>query len=93
MSGLYKKESESKGEKNMSGNATTAKPLTDEQVKILEALAEAEKPCGSKDISAATGLETKAISSQIAKLKKQGLVESPVRCKYSATEEGKIAIR
>ena len=76
----------------MRAKATTAKPLTDEQVKILKALAEAENPCGSKDISAATGLETKAISSQITKLKKQGLVESPVRCKYSTTEEGKTAI-
>lgn len=76
----------------MSGSKTTEKPLTDEQLRILKAMAAADGPCGSKDLSAATGLESKVISSRIAALKKNGLVESPVRCKYSVTEDGKNAI-
>jgi len=73
-----------------SGNKEIA--LTDEQQQILKALSAADGPCGSKDISAATGLEAKLISSRITALKKKGLVDSPVRCKYAATEEGKAAI-
>ncbi len=89
---MQKEEPEIQGEIIMSASKTTEKPLTEEQLKILKAMAKAEGPCGSKDIAAATGLETKVISSRIAALKKSGLVESPVRCKYSVTEDGKAAI-
>lgn len=65
------------------------KPLTEEQKKILEAMANSEEPCGSKDLAAATGLEAKAIGCRITALKKKGLVESPVRCKYSITDDGR----
>jgi predicted transcriptional regulator len=60
--------------------------------KVLEALAKCGGPCGSKDIVAATGLDKKVISDQIAALKKQGLVDSPVRCKYGITAEGKASL-
>ena len=66
--------------------------LTDEQKKILEAMAQSEEPCGSKEIAAATGLESKAISCRITALKKKGLVESPVRCKYTITADGRSAL-
>lgn len=66
--------------------------LTDEQKKILEAMAGSAEPCGSKDLAAATGLEAKAISCRITALKKKGLVESPVRCKYTITDDGRNAI-
>lgn len=89
---MQEEESKIKGEINMSGSGTKEKPLTDEQVKILKALADTDGPCGSKDISAATGLEAKVVSSRITALKKKGLVESPVRCKYTVTDEGKTAI-
>ena len=59
---------------------------------ILEALAKCGGPCGSKDIAQATGLDKKVISDQIAELKKQGLVDSPVRCKYGITLAGKASI-
>jgi predicted transcriptional regulator len=62
--------------------------LTGEQKKILEALAGSDSPCGSKDIVAATGLDKKLVSNKIAALKKAGLVDSPVRCKYGVTEAG-----
>jgi len=76
----------------MSGSDNATYELTGEQKKILQALAAAEDPCGAKDIASATGLEAKIISSRITAMKKKGLVESPVRCKYSVTEQGRAAI-
>jgi len=58
----------------------------------LEALAKCEGPCGSKDIVQATGLDKKVVGDEIAELKKKGLVDSPVRCKYSITPAGKASI-
>ncbi len=72
--------------------ACGSKALTDEQKQILEAMAKSDEPCGSKDIAAATGLESKPISCRITALKKKGLVESPVRCKYSITADGRSAL-
>lgn len=68
------------------------KPLTEEQKNVLTAMAKCDGPCGSKDIAAATGLEPKQVSCRITALKKKGYVESPVRCKYSITDEGKKAV-
>jgi len=67
--------------------------LSEEQKQILEALAKMENPCGTKDVVAATGLESKAVSSRITEMKKKGLVGSPVRCKYAITEEGRSALK
>ena len=64
----------------------------DESKKILQALAGCSGPCGSKEIVEATGLDKKVVSDQIAALKKQGLVDSPVRCKYGITAEGKTSL-
>ncbi len=66
--------------------------VTAEQKQILEALAHADVPCGSKDIVVATGLDKKVVSSKITALKKIGLVDSPVRCKYGVTAAGREAI-
>ncbi len=66
--------------------------LTDEQKKLLNALANNSEPCGSKDIAAATGLELKQVSSRISDLKKKGYVDSPIRCKYAITDEGKSVL-
>ncbi len=63
--------------------------LDDQQRHILEALAKSPDACGSKDIAAVTGLESKQISCQITALKKKGYVASPARCKYAITEQGK----
>ncbi len=67
--------------------------LTDDQKQVLEAMAQCNGPCASKDIASATGLETKAVSCRITALKKKGYVQSPVRCKYEITSEGKTAIK
>lgn len=74
------------------GCGSSKADLTDEQKKILKALAGSETPCGSKDIAAATGIDSKTVGSRITAMKKKGLVESPVRCKYGVTEEGRAAV-
>lgn len=66
--------------------------LNDTQLRVLDALAKSQEPCGSKELAAATGLEAKQISCQITALKNKGYVASPVRCKYSITDEGKNAL-
>jgi len=82
--GAKKKASKSK--------SSESKGLNDRQREVLEALAKCKKACGSKDIAAATSLEPKQISSQITALKKKGYVDSPARCKYEITKDGKNAL-
>jgi predicted transcriptional regulator len=67
--------------------------LSEEQKQILEAMADRPEPCGAKDIAAATGLEAKAISCRITAMKKKGLIDSPVRCKYAITDDGRFALK
>lgn len=74
------------------GCATKTKETGEDSKKVLEALAQCDGPCGSKDIAAATGLDKKVVSSQITALKKKGMVDSPVRCKYGITAEGKASL-
>ncbi len=75
------------------GCGTKSTELTDEQKLILEAMDKCDGPCASKDIAAATGLEAKKVSSRITALKKKGYVDSPVRCKYAITVDGKGALK
>lgn len=70
----------------------SGKGLTDEQKKILDAFKNCEKPAGAKDIAEATGLDKKVVSSTISGLKKKGLLDSPVRCKYGITGDGVNAL-
>jgi len=72
--------------------ACNPKGLSDNQRQVLEALARFSEPCGSKDIAGVTSLEPKQISCQITALKKKGFVESPARCKYEISPEGKDAL-
>lgn len=67
-------------------------PLNDSQRQVLEALARSGNASGNKEIAVASGLDAKEVGSLITALKKKGYVESPVRCKYAITEEGKKAI-
>lgn len=66
--------------------------MSAESKQVLGALAKCDKPCGNKDIAEATGLDKKIVSKEITALKKQGLVDSPVRCKYGITAEGKASL-
>lgn len=88
---LKTKTNNKKGEGTMGCGSKTG-ALSDEQKQVLEAMANCDGPCASKDIAAATGLETKQVSCRITALKKKGYVESPVRCKYEITGEGKTAL-
>ncbi len=76
----------------MAGCACGSKGLNDEQKQVLEALKNCEKPAGAKDIAEVTGLDKKVVSNKISGLKKQGLVDSPVRCKYGITGDGVNAL-
>ena len=62
--------------------------MDDVQKKVLKTLAGFEKPAGNKDIAQAAGLDSKEVTKAIKDLKKQGLVDSPVRCKYAVTPAG-----
>jgi predicted transcriptional regulator len=75
-----------------SGCAKVTKNAGDASKQVLEVLAKFTAPGGAKDIAEAAGLEKKVVSNQISALKKQGLVESPVRCKYGITDEGKASL-
>ncbi len=66
--------------------------LSDSQQAILKAMSGVDSAYDSKELATATGLEAKQVSSQLTALKKKGLIESPVRCKYSITAEGKNAL-
>lgn len=68
------------------------KELNDKQREVLEALANCKEACGAKDIAAATSLEAKQVSCQLTALKKKGFIDSPVRCKYEITGDGKSAL-
>ncbi|WP_310599723.1 transcriptional repressor [Desulfobulbus sp.] len=83
---------QSKGEHSMSCPSCSAGKLSDNQRQVLQALANSSEACGSKELAAATGLEAKQISCQITALKNKGYVDSPVRCKYAITDQGKQAL-
>lgn len=69
-----------------------AEPLSDGQRQVLQALARSSNACGNKEIAATSGLDAKEVGSLMTALKKKGYVDSPVRCKYAITAEGKEAI-
>lgn len=87
-----KKRQKKKNGENVMGCGCNAGVLSDEQRQVLEVMAKCDGPCVTKDIVAATGLESKQVSCRITALKKKGYVESPVRCKYEITGEGKNAL-
>ncbi len=65
---------------------------SDNGIKVLQALASGDGPFSSKEIAEISGLESKQISCQMSSLKKKGLVDSPVRCKYVITQAGKAEL-
>lgn len=60
--------------------------------KVMKALNAGEAPLANKQLAQATGLDGKEISALIKELKSRGLVESPVRCKYSLSNSGRTAL-
>ncbi len=66
---------------------------TAEDKKVLKALSGAKDPMSNKQVAESAGLDSKKVSAAMSALKKEGLVESPVRCKYSITADGKKALK
>jgi len=64
----------------------------DEQQKILAAMAAINGPCGCKEIAAATGIDSKSLSCRLKSLKTKGYIDSPARCCYEITPEGKAVL-
>ena len=56
---------------------------------ILKALQELDKPSGCGDIGKQTGISWRIVMGKLRGLKKDGLVESPIKGKYVVTERGK----
>jgi Mn-dependent DtxR family transcriptional regulator len=73
----------------MAGEKTA---LDAEAKKVLKAMKTAGGPAAPKQIAEAAGLDGKKVSDIIKGLKGQGLVESPVRCKWAITEAGKSQV-
>jgi predicted transcriptional regulator len=61
--------------------------------KILKAMASDSGPWANKQVAEKAGLDAKVVSGLMGKLKKQGLVDSPVRCKYAITDAGKAELK
>lgn len=70
-------------------NATN---LSDQAKKVLKALAAQDTPLANKQIAQTADLPTKEVSDVVKKLKASGLVDSPARCKYGITPDGKSAL-
>ena len=73
--------------------ATKAKSgVSADAKKVLKALAKSKDPLANKQVASESGLEGKQVTAAMKDLKKEGLVESPVRCKYTITVAGKKVI-
>ncbi len=66
--------------------------LTEEQKKILSALAGRNEPSGCKDIAQLTGLSSQAVSCRLRSLKSKGYVDSPAKGKYVITDAGRAEV-
>ena len=53
---------------------------------ILQAMKEIGKPVRQGEVAKKLGIESKAVSKAIQKLKKEGKVHSPKRCYWETTE-------
>ncbi len=58
--------------------------MSDNNAVVLEAIKKAGKPVKAGDIAEATGIPKDEVAKIIAKLKKEGKVESPKACFYTA---------
>ncbi|MFH1215051.1 MAG: hypothetical protein V1706_00970 [Pseudomonadota bacterium] len=70
----------------------TTEGIDGELKKILVVMAEINGPCGCKEISEKTGMESKTVNCKLKSLKTNGYIDSPARCKYAITDAGKAAL-
>lgn len=55
----------------------------DEKSKVIEAIRNAGEPVNASKVAETTGLDKKVVDKIFAQLKKDGIIVSPVRCKYT----------
>ncbi len=55
----------------------------DEKNTVIEAIRNAGEPVNASKVAELTGLDKKIVDKVFAKLKKDGTIVSPVRCKYT----------
>lgn len=67
--------------------------ISPEAKKVLSVLAKVKEPVSNKQVAQQADLESKKVSSTMSALKKEGLVDSPARCKYAITPSGKKALK
>lgn len=72
---------------------STAEALNDKQKLILGIMHELNEPSACKIIAAGCGLDSKAVSCQLKSLQGKGYVESPARCLYAITADGRSAVQ
>lgn len=58
-----------------------------EKAIILEAMKKAGEPLNAGKVAELTGLDRKAVDKAFAEMKKDGLIISPVRCKWEPAEK------
>ena len=54
----------------------------DTKIEVLKAMKSAGKPVSGGDLAKLTKLDRKEVDKAMAALKKEGLITSPVRCKW-----------
>ena len=54
---------------------------------VLEAMRKAGEPLNAGKVAELTGLDRKVVDKAFAALKKEGLIVSPVRCKWEPAEK------
>lgn len=66
--------------------------LNEDEKQILTALNTLTEPAGCKEIGEVADMPWRSVMGKLRGLKKEGLVESPVKSKYVISEKGKEAI-
>lgn len=54
--------------------------------KVLEIMKQIGKPCSAGEVEKAGGLDRKEVDKAFKKLKEEGKIVSPVRCKWEPTK-------
>jgi DNA-binding MarR family transcriptional regulator len=67
--------------------------LTTEQQSLLAALAKTAAPAASRELATLSGLDGTVVSRDLKSLKEKGYVDSPARCRYAITANGRAALR
>ena len=59
----------------------------DAKEQVLQAMREAGQPLNAGKVAELTGLDRKVVDKVFAALKKEGLIVSPVRCKWEPAQK------